>query len=117
MKKLSMIGILVGAAVLCAAPISLHQSQDKGVSFSVDKAQARIGRPLTPGSIAGVNRRHNRRAGYYYHGAPLQLSLPWRLLQLSVPRRLLSLPQQRPLLQSSGLLSSPLSLLVAPDGY
>ena len=61
MKKLSMIGILVGAAVLCAAPISLHQSQDKGVSFSVDKAQARIGRPLTPGSIAGVNRRHNRR--------------------------------------------------------
>ena len=49
MKKISVIGILVGAAVLCAAPISLHQSQDKGVSFSVDKAQARIGRPLTPG--------------------------------------------------------------------
>ena len=55
--------------MLCAAPISLHQSQDKGLSLSVDKAQARIGRPLTPGSIAGVNRRHNRRAGYYYHGA------------------------------------------------
>ena len=68
MKKISVIGILVGAAVLCAAPISLRQSQDKGVSFSVDKAQARIGRPLTPGSIAGVNRRHNRRAGYYHHG-------------------------------------------------
>jgi hypothetical protein len=68
MKKLSMIGILVGAAVLCAAPISLRQSQDKGVSFSVDRAEARIGRPLTPGSIAGVNRRHNRRAGYNYHG-------------------------------------------------
>ena len=68
LKKISVIGILVGAAVLCAAPISLHQSQDKGLSLSVDKAQARIGRPLTPGSIAGVNRRHNRRAGYYYHG-------------------------------------------------
>ena len=58
LKKISVIGILVGAAVLCAAPISLHQSQNKTLSFSVDKAQARIGRPLTPGSIAGVNRRH-----------------------------------------------------------
>jgi hypothetical protein len=71
MKKISVIGILVGAAVLCAAPISLHQSLDKGLSLSVDKAQARIGRPLTPGSIAGVNRRQNRRGysgGYYGHG-------------------------------------------------
>ena len=71
MKKISVIGILVGAVVLCAAPISLHQSQDKGLSLSVDKAQARIGRPLTPGSIAGVNRRQNRRGysgGYYGHG-------------------------------------------------
>ena len=58
MKKISVIGAtLVGAAVLCAAPISLHQSQDKGLSLSVDKAQARIGRPLTPGSVAGVHRR------------------------------------------------------------
>jgi hypothetical protein len=65
MKKISVIGAtLVAAAVLCAAPISLHQ----GVSLSVDKAQARIGRPLTPGSIAGVNRRMNRRAGYYGQG-------------------------------------------------
>ena len=77
MKKISVIGAtLVAAAVLCAAPISLHQSQDKGLSLSVDKAQARIGRPLTPGSIAGVHRRHERRAyrrgyygqGYYGHG-------------------------------------------------
>ena len=72
MKKISVIGAtLVAAAVLCAAPISLHQSQDKGLSLSVDKAQARIGRPLTPGSIAGVHRRVERRAygsGYYGHG-------------------------------------------------
>ena len=72
MKKISVIGAtLVAAAVLCAAPISLHQSLDKGLSLSVDKAQARIGRPLTPGSIAGVNRRQNRRGysgGYYGHG-------------------------------------------------
>ena len=77
MKKISMIGAtLVGAAVLCAAPISLHQSLDKGLSLSVDKAQARIGRPLTPGSVAGVHRRVERRAyrggsygqGSYGHG-------------------------------------------------
>jgi hypothetical protein len=69
MKKINVIGAtLVAAAVLCAAPISLHQSQDKGLSLSVDKAQARIGRPLTPGSIAGVHRRYERRAGYYGSG-------------------------------------------------
>ena len=63
MKKISVIGAtLLGAAVLCAAPISLHLSQDKGMSLSVDKAQARIGRPLTPGSVAGVHRRYERRA-------------------------------------------------------
>src|SRR6516165_9945046 len=68
MKKISVIGAsLVAAAVLCAAPISLHQSQDKGLTLSVDKARAIIGRPLTPGSIAGVHRRAYRR-GYYGHG-------------------------------------------------
>ena len=72
MKKISVIGAtLVAAAVLCAAPISLHLSQDKGLSLSVDKARARIGRPLTPGSVAGVHRRYERRAyrrGSYGHG-------------------------------------------------
>ena len=72
MKNISVIGAtLVAAAVLCAAPISLQQSQDKGLSLSVDKAQARIGHPLTPGSIAGVHRRVERRAyrrGYYGGG-------------------------------------------------
>ena len=68
MKKISVIGAtLVAAAVLCAAPISLHLSQDKGLTLSVDKARARIGRPLTPGSIAGVHRRQERR-GYYGQG-------------------------------------------------
>jgi len=44
MKKISVIGAtLLGAAVLCAAPISLHLSQDKGMSLSADKAQARHG--------------------------------------------------------------------------
>ena len=72
MKKISLIAAtLVGASVLCAAPISLHQTQDKGLTLSVDKARARVGRPLTPGSIAGVHRRYERRAyrgGYYGAG-------------------------------------------------
>ena len=72
MKKLSVIGAtLMAAAMLCAAPISLHQSQDKGLTLSLDKARAVIGRPLTPGSIAGVHRRVERRGyrrGYYGGG-------------------------------------------------
>ena len=72
MKKINVIGAtLVAAAVLCAAPISLHQTQDKGLTLSVDKARAVIGRPLTPGSIAGVHRRVERRGyrrGYYGGG-------------------------------------------------
>jgi hypothetical protein len=63
MRKMSVIAAtLVGAAMLSITPISLHQSQDKGLSLSVDDAQAVIGRPLTPGSVAGVHRRHERRA-------------------------------------------------------
>ena len=63
MKKISVIGAtLVGAAVLLATPVWLHQSRDTGLSLSVDKAQAVIGRPLSPGSVAGVHRRAHRRA-------------------------------------------------------
>jgi len=71
MKKLSMLGIIIGAALLTATPLSLQWSQ-KNVALSLDSAVARIGRPLTPGSVAGVNRRVHRRAYrhayYYYHG-------------------------------------------------
>jgi hypothetical protein len=69
MKKLSMLGIIVGAALLSAAPFSLQWSQ-KNVALSLDSADARIGRPLTATSVAGVNRRVHRRAyrrGYYYY--------------------------------------------------
>ena len=69
MKKLSMLGMMAGAALLCAAPISLHWSPTKQLSWSFDAAQAPIGRPLTPGSVAGVNRRMNRRAYYGSSGA------------------------------------------------
>jgi hypothetical protein len=63
MKKMSIIGAtLMGAAILCAAPISLHQSQDTGLSLSLDSADARVGRPATATSVAGVHRRATRRA-------------------------------------------------------
>ena len=61
MKKMSIIGVLMGAAMVCAAPISFHQSQDKGLSLALDSADARVGRPLTPVSVAGVHRRAVRR--------------------------------------------------------
>jgi hypothetical protein len=68
MTKLSMLGIIGGAALLTAAPFSLQWSQ-KNVAPSLDSAEARIGRPLTAMSVAGVNRRVHRRAyrrAYYY---------------------------------------------------
>ncbi len=69
MKTMTVLAIGVGAALLCAAPISLHGSSLKSISIAIDKAEARLGRPLTPGSVAGVHRRVERRAyrrGYYY---------------------------------------------------
>ena len=68
MKKLSMLGIVVGAALLTAAPVSLQWSHEKNVVLSLDRADARVGRPLTATSVAGVHRRAYRRAyrrGYY----------------------------------------------------
>ena len=69
MNKLSVLGIIVGAALLSATPFSLQWSQ-KNVELSLDSADARVGRPLTATSVAGVNRRVHRRAyrrGYYYY--------------------------------------------------
>ena len=61
--RMSMIGAtLIGVAVLCAAPISLHQSENADLSLSLDRADARVGRPLTATSVAGVHRRATRRA-------------------------------------------------------
>ena len=68
MKKLTLLSVIVGAAFLSAAPFSLQWSQ-KSVVLSLDSADARVGRPLTATSVAGVNRRVHRRAyrrAYYY---------------------------------------------------
>ena len=56
MKKLGMLGIIGGAALLTAAPLSLQWSQ-KNVVLSLDSAKAG-----TATSAAGVSRRAYRRA-------------------------------------------------------
>ena len=48
----------------CAALLSPGWSGQRGVSLSVESAQARVGRPGTPLSVAGVARRQTRRAVY-----------------------------------------------------
>ena len=50
MKKATILGTIVGAALLTAAPFSLQWSQ-KTVTLSLDSADARIGRPLAVGSV------------------------------------------------------------------
>jgi len=64
------ITLLVAAALLCATPVSLHRSHEGTLGLSLGRAAARIGRPFTPLSVAGVNRRVHRRAyrGYYGPG-------------------------------------------------
>jgi hypothetical protein len=63
MKKLALIGATVmGAAILSASPISVKWSAERDLSVSQDKAVAEVGRPGTPGSVAGVARRTERRA-------------------------------------------------------
>jgi hypothetical protein len=49
-----------------ATLFSIGWSSQGGLTTSIDKAEARVGRPLTPVSVAGVARRQNRRAAYGY---------------------------------------------------
>jgi hypothetical protein len=62
MKKFGI--MLAAVALFCDVPLSLEWSQADGPIpvLSLDSAQARIGRPATPGSVAGVARRTTRRA-------------------------------------------------------
>lgn len=46
--------------------LSVDWSAQRTVTLSVDSAQARVGRPLTPVSVAGVARRQYRRGAYGY---------------------------------------------------
>jgi hypothetical protein len=66
LTRLHLLSAAIGAIVLTATPLSVQLSTTTSPSLKVDAANARVGRPLTPVSVAGVNRRHNRRAAYGY---------------------------------------------------
>ena len=53
MKKLTLLGIALSAALL-ATPFSLHWTPAKTLALSLDTAEARIGRPLTPGALPAL---------------------------------------------------------------
>jgi len=69
MKRVTVLCTALAASLLCATPLALHWSPKATPSLAVDNDDARLGRPLTPMSVAGVNRRVHRRAyTLYYYG-------------------------------------------------
>jgi hypothetical protein len=71
-----------------AGLFSVNWSEHSALSLSIEKAEARVGRPLSPMSVAGVARRQNRRAVMgtaaavgataYYTGSGYQSEAPYR---------------------------------------
>jgi hypothetical protein len=57
-KKMLLIALLVGPGLSG----SFNWSPTEGLSLAFGSAEARVGRPLTPVSVAGVARRTTRRA-------------------------------------------------------
>ena len=63
MKKIGIKQALLATATLAFGTLaSINWSPGEGLTLAVDSAQARVGRPLTPVSVAGVARRQTRRA-------------------------------------------------------
>src|SRR3978361_1762450 len=63
MKQIGLKRALLVASVAALGVFgSVGWSENEGLLLSVDRAQARVGRPLTPVSVAGVARRTTRRA-------------------------------------------------------
>ena len=61
-KSVIVAATVIGAVVLSASPMSVKMTENKeALSLSQDKAFAVVGRPATPGSVAGVHRRVERR--------------------------------------------------------
>jgi hypothetical protein len=60
MTILKRAGVLVAALIAIGAVMELGQPI-QGVPSLVSEAQAKVGRPLTPVSVAGVARRSSRR--------------------------------------------------------
>ena len=63
------------ATLTCATLFSFGWSEQRGASLSIESAQARVGRPLTPVSVAGVARRNYRRAAYGYGAGAVGVGL------------------------------------------
>ena len=103
-KKLSLVAATgIAALMFAAVPASIKWSPADGSVFALNTAEARVGRPLTPVSVAGVNRRVDRRV-YRRASTGAALEPPWeRPLweALLLPR----LPDQR---------SSPPLLMAGP---
>jgi len=68
MKRLTVLGVMVGATLLSAAPFSLQWSQ-KSVVLSLDSAEARVGRPLPTSISAESGSRALRRKRWCAHSA------------------------------------------------
>ena len=64
MKKLSTLGMIIGASLLCATPVSLHWSPTKALQLSVDGAQAQIGRDRPYYDYGGYYPPYYAYAGY-----------------------------------------------------
>jgi hypothetical protein len=62
MRQVSIKWALAAAVVACGTFGSVAWSPSGGLRVSIESAQARVGRPLTPVSVAGVARRTTRRA-------------------------------------------------------
>ncbi len=62
MKRTSLKRALLIAAILAFGVSGSADWTNEGLSVSIESAQARVGRPLTPVSVAGVARRTTRRA-------------------------------------------------------
>jgi hypothetical protein len=61
MKKLSLFACVSAALVCAAVPASFNWSPANVTLLSLHTAEARVGRPLTATSVAGVSRRVHRR--------------------------------------------------------
>jgi hypothetical protein len=63
MKTINVKRAFLAAALVAFGTLgSVTWSPNNGLSLSVESAEARVGRPLTPVSVAGVARRTTRRA-------------------------------------------------------
>lgn len=62
MKQTRVRLILFAATILLCGVGSIETSPQHGLSLTISGAEARVGRPLTPVSVAGVARRTTRRA-------------------------------------------------------